>query len=142
MLPEHYEPITVPDPWLGAPFSKPGSGVGREGAMAECGVRGEDAALFPGGLNPTAPKVLSRSGPLLPALSAAGLARPCPAITSSAQQRPTGGPRALPLIWEPNCLWVGGGGPRPCDDTRVPLPRAGAPSPSPGAAHPLGWLMQ
>lgn len=26
--------------------------------------------------------------------------------------------------------------------TRVPLPRAGAPSPSPGAAHPLGWLMQ
>lgn len=70
------------------------------------------------------------------------LAWPGTAITSLTQQRPTGGPRALPLIWEPNCLWVGGSGPWPCDDTRVPLPRTGAPSPSPGAAHPLGWLMQ
>lgn len=55
------------------------------------------------------------------------LAWPGTAITSPAQQRPTGGPRALPIIWEPNCLRVGDGGPRPCDDTHSgpPSPRRG-----------------
>lgn len=106
--------------------------------MAECGVRGEDAALFSGGVHrllPCPAQVPSRLRYLL-------LAWPGTTITSPAQQRPTGGPSTLPLIWEPNCLWVGGSGPWLCDDTWVPLPCAGAPSPSPGAAHPLGWLMQ
>ena len=154
MLPERCEPITRLDPWPGAPFSKLDGGAGRDGRWlrrGHGGGRGPSPGRGPPTTEPLPPAPRPTPVPSSPPLSATGPARRRNHLLP-AQKRPAGGLRALPFICAPatprhrpelNRLW-GGGTVAPSRETTLgcPFPRTGAPSPFPGAAHPLGWLMQ